>query len=77
MLDVGSGSGILSLFCAQAGAAKVYAVEASNMAMGCKKIVLSNKLDHIITVLNRKLEEVCHLEMSAIAICVHTKPMFN
>ncbi len=58
---MGAGTGILSLFCAQAGAAKVYAVEASNMASYCKTLVASNNLDNIITVVEGKIEEVCSL----------------
>ncbi|RKP38794.1 S-adenosyl-L-methionine-dependent methyltransferase, partial [Dimargaris cristalligena] len=39
VLDVGAGSGILSYFAVQAGAAKVYAVEASDMAQNIRTIL--------------------------------------
>lgn len=44
VLDVGTGSGILAIFAAKAGAKKVYAVEATNMAKNARKLVEHNKV---------------------------------
>ena len=43
-------TGILSLFCAQAGAAKVYAVEASGLANVTREVVAKNGFSHVIEV---------------------------
>lgn len=58
VLDVGAGTGILSLFCAKAGAKHVYAVECSHMADMAKQIVEANGFSNIITVLKGKIEEI-------------------
>lgn len=42
VLDVGTGSGILALFAAKAGARKVYAVEATDMAKHARRLVEAN-----------------------------------
>lgn len=49
VLDVGCGTGILSLFAARAGAAKVYAVDASDIAVKAENIVKENGLENVIT----------------------------
>ncbi|KAG2638986.1 probable histone-arginine methyltransferase CARM1 isoform X2 [Panicum virgatum] len=59
VVDVGAGSGILSLFAAQAGARHVYAVEASEMAEHAQRLISGNpSLGQRITVINGKVEEV-------------------
>ncbi|KAG8369962.1 hypothetical protein BUALT_Bualt14G0067700 [Buddleja alternifolia] len=59
VVDVGAGSGILSLFAAQAGAKHVYAVEASEMADYARKLIAGNPLlGQRITVIKGKVEEV-------------------
>lgn len=58
ILDVGAGSGILSFFALQAGARKVYAVEASSMAKHAQLLVQSNNLSGRIEVVAGKIEEI-------------------
>uniref|UniRef100_A0A674BUP3 Histone-arginine methyltransferase CARM1 n=1 Tax=Salmo trutta TaxID=8032 RepID=A0A674BUP3_SALTR len=58
VLDVGCGSGILSFFAAQAGARKVYAVEASTMAQHAEVLVNSNGMGDRVVVIAGKVEEI-------------------
>lgn len=60
VLDVGCGSGILSLFCAKDGkASKVYAVDGSvDIGELTKELVERNDLHKIITVITGKIEEI-------------------
>lgn len=58
VLDVGAGTGILSLFCARSGAKHVYAVECSIMADTAVEIVKANGYSNVITVLKGKIEEI-------------------
>lgn len=58
IMDVGCGTGILSIFCAQAGAKKVHAVECSSIAKLAKKVVSENNFDSIVQVHECKIEEL-------------------
>lgn len=58
VLDVGTGSGILAIWAAQAGAKKVYAVEATYMATHARKLIAANGLENVITVMQSTVEEV-------------------
>ncbi|KAJ8010462.1 hypothetical protein DPEC_G00075340 [Dallia pectoralis] len=58
VLDVGAGTGVLSIFCAQAGARKVYAVEASSIADQAVRIVRHNKMEDIVEVIKGSVETI-------------------
>lgn len=72
VLDVGAGSGILSFFAAQAGAKKVYAVEASNMAHHAELLVAANNLSNKIKVIAGKIEEI---NLPEKVDCIVSEPM--
>lgn len=50
ILDVGAGTGILSVFAAQAGAKKVFAVEASDIYKIAEEVVKENNFEDTIQV---------------------------
>ena len=58
VLDVGCGTGILSMFAARAGARLVIGVDMSNIIDQAKKIVKANHLDDKVVLLKGKMEEV-------------------
>lgn len=58
VLDVGTGTGILAMFAVQAGARKVYAVEASDSAVMARLLVEANGFADKIEVIQAKLEDV-------------------
>lgn len=58
VLDVGTGSGILAIWSAQAGAKKVYAVEATKMAEHARELVKANKLQDVVEVIEGSIEDV-------------------
>jgi len=58
VLDVGCGTGILSMFAAKAGAKKVIGIECSSIVDHARNIVKANHLDDVITLVKGKVEEL-------------------
>ena len=58
VLDVGCGTGILSMFAIQAGAKHCYAVDCSAIVEQARKIVKINGFEETITLIRGKVEEI-------------------
>lgn len=57
VLDLGCGTGILSLFAAEAGASKVYAVDNSSIIHYTMEIIRANKFEDVIVAVKKPIED--------------------
>ena len=62
--DVGAGSGILSVFAARAGAARVYAVEQTSIAALAEELAAANGVAEIVEVIHGDVMDVDCRNMS-------------
>ena len=69
VLDVGCGTGILSLFAARAGAKHVYGIECSAIAEQAAAIVRANGFQDRVTILRGKVEEI-ELPVAQVSIII-------
>ena len=70
VLDVGCGTGILSMFAARSGAKRVYAVDASDIVKRAKQIIEDNGHEDVITYVSSLTETaICPLPVG------ETKPL--
>ena len=58
VLDVGAGSGILSVFAARAGAARVYAVERTTVAVLAQELAAANGVAEIVQVIHGDVMDI-------------------
>lgn len=73
MLDVGAGSGVLAIFAAKAGAKRVYAVEATDMAKFARKVVQHNKVSptmHRMTQLGMLCQSAVSIDALKCRCCI-------
>jgi predicted RNA methylase len=57
-MDVSCGVGLFSLFAVKAGARRVIAIESSKIAELTKRIMIDNKVDHIVTVVRGEIGKI-------------------
>jgi len=58
VMDVGTGSGILAVWAAKAGARRVYAVEYTDMANHARSVMEANGVSDVVTILQGAVEDV-------------------
>lgn len=58
VMDVGTGSGILAVWAAQAGARRVFAIEYTDMAKHAQKVMEANGVADIVTVIQGAVEDI-------------------
>lgn len=58
VLDVGAGTGVLSVWAAKAGARRVFAVEATGVASHAEALVKAQGLEGVVTVLRGRMEQL-------------------
>ncbi|XP_057363459.1 protein arginine N-methyltransferase 3 isoform X5 [Manis pentadactyla] len=69
VLDVGCGTGILSMFAAKAGAKKVLGVDQSEILYQAMDIIRLNKLEDTVILIKGKIEEV-HLPVEKVDVII-------
>nr|CAD7420408.1 unnamed protein product [Timema poppensis] len=57
VLDIGCGTGILSMFAAKAGASKVIGIECSNIVQYATKIIEDNQLSDVVSIIKGKVKD--------------------
>jgi protein arginine N-methyltransferase 1 len=58
VMDVGCGTGILCMFAASAGAAKVYGIECAGIYKQAREIVKTNGFEDVIEIVHGKCEDI-------------------
>jgi protein arginine N-methyltransferase 1 len=70
VLDVGAGTGFLSVIAAKAGASHVYAVEYSEMAEYAKQFIDDNECTDNITLIKKRMEDVNILDIPKVDVII-------
>ena len=68
VIDLGTGTGILAIWAAQAGAKRVYAIEETDVAEVAEAVIKDNGFENVITVLKANSSEVTLQEQADVLI---------